>query len=1262
LNQRIFHGFRRRAKGPFSRLPHPRDAPNPPTQKLQKTAKPMKPRNLRLRFVAGTANCLATFILFSQSVRAAERSWDGGAGTLAINDGANWSDDAAPSGSGDIATWNGGVLGSLDLIWTGGFGSSPDGTSFVLTGGQTSSLSLSSNAVNGDSASTNLLAIGNVTIATGAGAFTLGDGIDLDNTVFRSGANTFTNHSSHTATIASNVRFNSGGGGARTITFAGGGNWQVNGRYIPAGFGAFNTVKNGAGLLAFGGAGNGGAFGGTLTLNEGIVRVTGNGHLGNNNFTGAITNAAALEYNSGNTQTISGAISGGGTLSQSAGNLILTASNGYTGATTITGGTLTVSATGSINSTSGVAVNGSGAKFVHSSTVASSPHITLTQGTVSGSGSLSSVSVGNGTGGIVANGVGNSAPLSIGTLTFNGAGAFTLADDGNAATAPLNVTGTVTTTPANGQVTVNATNTFWTSGTTYALVSAHTLAASVDDFALGTIGGLTSRQSASLVVNANTLGLNVLGDTPKWTGADNSQWAAGATGANSNWKLIVGDTPTDYLEGDVVRFDDSATNTTVTIASGDVNPAVVNFDHTTKNFTLNGAFGIASGSLNKHGSGTLTIGAPNSHAGGTSITGGSVMLSGSGTLGGSAGPLSIAGGILNLGGTTQTVAAASITGAAIIQNGGLVATGLDVSNPTGTASITADLNLGTGNLVKSGAGNLSLGGGFSHTGSTVINGGVLVLTGTASLVESASVTLGGGAIDLGGKDEPVNAVIVSEPATGMDTISNGTLSPSAFQVSATTGMVVVSAGIVGATGINATGFGGTLSLTGENSFTGQVLLGAPFTFRIDGGSTDGGANIHYNSFGTSVVVNSGYLLAGGITTNNISEFRTLILNGGTLESTADVFAPSTAVSVTLNGGTLKSGNAEGITIYDYNNLVQIDAGGAVLDTGVGPITVGDNPNIVGEGNVLVPTVNQPRLNGNAGGNITLNGGGELVSGVSNNGRFVIVDESTWDLNGLSSTVGGLSGNGTVTTTAGPAVLTINAVSASEYQGEIAGGADISVVKTGGGTLDLAGTNTYLGDTTVLAGLLGLTGTSLSDSGKLVIDGGLVEVISGTETVGSLFFGDVQQAAGTWGATGSGADHIDDDRFVGSGILNVIDGSAPGGYGTWAAANVGGQTADQDFNGDGVTNGIAFFMDDTGIITLPGIVGGAVSWINGGNIPASAYGTLFHVETSTTLANGAWSIVPVENLTTNTDGPGGQLTHTLPTGQPKFFVRLVVNPG
>jgi hypothetical protein len=115
------------------------------------------------------------------------------------------------------------------------------------------------------------------------------------------------------------------------------------------------------------------------------------------------------------------------------------------------------------------------------------------------------------------------------------------------------------------------------------------------------------------------------------------------------------------------------------------------------------------------------------------------------------------------------------------------------------------------------------------------------------------------------------------------------------------------------------------------------------------------------------------------------------------------------------------------------------------------------------------------------------------------------------------------------------------------------------------------------------------------------------------------------------------------------------------YATWAAAQVPPVTGgvDGDSNHDGVQNGIAYFMDATGLATNPGIIGNTVTWPNGGNIPATEYGTQFVVQTSTDLVN--WTPVGV-------GGPGlsntaGSVTYTLPPDEPggKLFVRLVVTP-
>ena len=118
-------------------------------------------------------------------------------------------------------------------------------------------------------------------------------------------------------------------------------------------------------------------------------------------------------------------------------------------------------------------------------------------------------------------------------------------------------------------------------------------------------------------------------------------------------------------------------------------------------------------------------------------------------------------------------------------------------------------------------------------------------------------------------------------------------------------------------------------------------------------------------------------------------------------------------------------------------------------------------------------------------------------------------------------------------------------------------------------------------------------------------------------------------------------------------------NATPGYASWATQHAGGGTPGQDSNNDGVQNGIVYFMNDAGRITLPGLDSNhKVTWTNGGNIPTSAYGTQFVVQTSTDLVH--WT--PVGSGDGNLSNTSGSVAYTLPSGQGKVFCRLVVTPN
>jgi len=228
-----------------------------------------------------------------------------------------------------------------------------------------------------------------------------------------------------------------------------------------------------------------------------------------------------------------------------------------------------------------------------------------------------------------------------------------------------------------------------------------------------------------------------------------------------------------------------------------------------------------------------------------------------------------------------------------------------------------------------------------------------------------------------------------------------------------------------------------------------------------------------------------------------------------------------------------------------------------------------------------------------------------------------------------------------------------------------------LTKKGSGNLILSGTNTYRGDTLVQNGTLSLSptvpGGYLADGADVMLSTGTTLALhtsATTDTIRSLYIHGVLQAAGVWGAIGSGAVHVS-ALITGTGFLNVTVGTG-GGYAAWAAINAGGQAANLDFNNDGIGNGVAYFMNRAGFITIPGFNGAnQVTWPNGGNIPSSAYGTQFVVQASSDLQT--WTDVPVDQLDANANfsaGPppvDGSLSYTL-TGSGRRFVRVDVTPN
>ncbi|MBN8457587.1 MAG: autotransporter-associated beta strand repeat-containing protein [Verrucomicrobia bacterium] len=119
--------------------------------------------------------------------------------------------------------------------------------------------------------------------------------------------------------------------------------------------------------------------------------------------------------------------------------------------------------------------------------------------------------------------------------------------------------------------------------------------------------------------------LNVTAVNPVlWTGNIDGVWDIGTT---ENWSFDGNDST--FIQGDVVRFDDTAFETNVSIAAP-VSPGSVTFDASVP-YTLSGAAITGGARLTKSGTGTLLVTNANTYSGGTVINGGTIEL-GDGTI------------------------------------------------------------------------------------------------------------------------------------------------------------------------------------------------------------------------------------------------------------------------------------------------------------------------------------------------------------------------------------------------------------------------------------------------------------------------------------------------------------------------------------------------------------------------------------------------------------------------------------------------------
>lgn len=953
--------------------------------------------------------------------------------------------------------------------------------------------------------------------------------------------------------------------GAGTVTKSGTGTQVLAGNQTFTGALTVGTVSTDTGMLTL--AGNNSAMTGGVTVKYGTLNINnanalGTGQLTLGNFSGTLT----IDNTSGSAVTVAGVAS------QQWNNSFV-----FGGTNNLNLGTSAVTLGGSLT----VTTNGSGVLTVGGAIGAGNHAYNLTK---AGSGTLTLAG---------ANTYSGSTFLNAGTLNINnasalGTGGFTIAGAttiDNTSGSPITVTG-ITSQNWNGNFTFGGSN------------------------------------SLNLGTGAVTLGGNVMVTTDTVGSGDLTVGGAiggsyGVTKAGTGNMIYTGANSysgATTISGGTLQV--GAGGTSGTLGSGTVVNNASLVTNRSDSFTVSNAMS-GTGSLTQAGTGTTTLSAANTYSGGTTVQAGTLKLANAGAAGAAGNTITLAGGTLDLATDTSvnaynvivtgdaailsdkaTAGSAGIThtlGTLAIGNqtltvgaGSNVATNssfgltfgattlsgastfLVNNNGTGTGTLTLGAvgQSGTGSVTKSGSGTLVFSGSNTYTGGTTLSAGNLTVNSGATLAAATgALVVNGGTLNLNNAAQTVGSLNGSG-----GTIALG--SGNAFTVNSGTNDSY--AGVfTGASGssLNKSG-SGSLTLTGSSaSFAGAVNVNA-------GSLIASGANLGTGT--TTVASNAALGIAGNVTAGTVNITGTGISNGGALYNVGGTSALTGTVIVGGNAtvgatsGSLTLANIGLSASAPSNTTLTFNPGSSATITVGGTITDAASPSYllnvshVGSGTVVLAAggsdYNGNTTIGTAGGNTT----GTLRIGANsalpvtpyNNASNITIYTGTLDLNGFNATaagnlnLGGGAAGSTANVTTGTGTLTLNHditydATNSPNGGTISGNLALigsvagdnhlfmvndssatandltisasistttgnsSIQKAGTGTLVFSGNNTYVGATNVQAGILNIRsntalgsttlGTSVSANATLQLQGGLT--VSGESlTLAGLGYG------------------------------------------------------------------------------------------------------------------------------------------------------------
>ncbi len=682
-----------------------------------------------------------------------------------------------------------------------------------------------------------------------------------------------------------------------------------------------------------------------------------------------------------------------------------------------------------------------------------------------------------------------------------GGGTTVLGLDVGANSDTLTTTG-VAVASGNINFAISAADDFSTFGGTYDLLVSEAGGFNFATFGISAIpGGYTgtidtSNSNKVRLVLAPTAG----GQVYYWTADLTRSWSA-ISAANTNWSVAdAGDGGTTPGATDTAIF--SSQNTPPGTAAGNVQLVTLDGNQAVKNILFNGSpvTGILASNVHiaQGTGGALTI-SPSEATDGITIS----DFSGAATI---SAPLAL--------GADQT------------WDVGIAGT---LANAV-TVAVTGVMS-GTGSLTKSGIGVVSLTGINTRQSATAITAGTITINAEAALganpasPSSSHLTLDGGTLR--------SAAILT-----IDDANRGIRLGDSGGTFDTTGgnITVASTNVISGPGsLNKVG-GNTLILNGPNTYAGSTTISGG-TIRMADNEALSGSAVTLNGSGAVLELADGVTSTNAVAVTDFGNDKTLRLlagatsatHSGTItvaETTIGNFRAqaSTGGTLNLNGAILQSGTAAaGLRVNELaaNTGVVVLSGtntyGGTTEVRNGTLRNGASDVIPGA--LLVNALNAATPNAT----YDLDGKDETVSlltyGAAASSAAAFINVATTGAGTL--TLGGnvitLAGNaGTKAELRGKVVLdatrTFTVANATAQETDLLVSADISgnggLTKTGTGTMEMSGTNTYSGTTTInagnllvngsVAGVVNVAGGSLTGNGSV----GLLVAASGTIAPGN----------------------------------------------------------------------------------------------------------------------------------------------------------------